>query len=139
MVMSVYMLIRFNGTNAHLPPPVQRILIHMDKVHIKHDHYSSNAKGVKDLRRGEEFRILHYAGDVTYSVLNFMDKNKDTFFQDLKRLLFGCKLKLLQEMWPEGANPIGEVTKRPITAGTCLLYTSPSPRDRQKSRMPSSA
>ena len=25
------------------------------------------------------------------------------------------------------------------TAGNCLLYTSPSPRDRQKSRMPSSA
>ena len=25
------------------------------------------------------------------------------------------------------------------TGGTCLLYTSPSPRDRQKSRMPSSA
>ena len=25
------------------------------------------------------------------------------------------------------------------TNGTCLLYTSPSPRDRQKSRMPSSA
>ena len=24
-------------------------------------------------------------------------------------------------------------------ANTCLLYTSPSPRDRQKSRMPSSA
>ena len=30
----------------------------------------------------------------------------------------------------------------PLTVGervTCLLYTSPSPRDRQKSRMPSSA
>ena len=26
-----------------------------------------------------------------------------------------------------------------IIVGTCLLYTSPSPRDRQKSRMPSSA
>ena len=26
-----------------------------------------------------------------------------------------------------------------IKCGTCLLYTSPSPRDRQKSRMPSSA
>ena len=25
------------------------------------------------------------------------------------------------------------------TQNTCLLYTSPSPRDRQKSRMPSSA
>ena len=26
-----------------------------------------------------------------------------------------------------------------IDVGCCLLYTSPSPRDRQKSRMPSSA
>ena len=29
--------------------------------------------------------------------------------------------------------------RRPRTDGRCLLYTSPSPRDRQKSRMPSSA
>ena len=28
---------------------------------------------------------------------------------------------------------------KPIRQRTCLLYTSPSPRDRQKSRMPSSA
>ena len=26
-----------------------------------------------------------------------------------------------------------------VESGACLLYTSPSPRDRQKSRMPSSA
>ena len=26
-----------------------------------------------------------------------------------------------------------------VEVGSCLLYTSPSPRDRQKSRMPSSA
>ena len=30
-------------------------------------------------------------------------------------------------------------TTDPVEAVTCLLYTSPSPRDRQKSRMPSSA
>ena len=30
-------------------------------------------------------------------------------------------------------------TTIPNTPNTCLLYTSPSPRDRQKSRMPSSA
>ena len=29
--------------------------------------------------------------------------------------------------------------KKEIEAINCLLYTSPSPRDRQKSRMPSSA
>jgi len=27
----------------------------------------------------------------------------------------------------------------PLATGTCLLYTSPSPRDRTRSRMPSSA
>ena len=30
-------------------------------------------------------------------------------------------------------------TLKPSTINICLLYTSPSPRDRQKSRMPSSA
>ena len=46
----------------------------------------------------------------------------------------------------EKANPTKEVYCRVIIAyGSkpklyiCLLYTSPSPRDRQKSRMPSSA
>ena len=33
----------------------------------------------------------------------------------------------------------GEVFVTDDGAETCLLYTSPSPRDRQKSRMPSSA
>ena len=34
---------------------------------------------------------------------------------------------------------LGEAWAQPIAALPCLLYTSPSPRDRQKSRMPSSA
>ena len=34
-----------------------------------------------------------------------------------------------------GRNGVGRST----AVKTCLLYTSPSPRDRQKSRMPSSA
>ena len=42
-----------------------------------------------------------------------------------------------------GANsPTGSLSNNTfhgINTGTCLLYTSPSPRDRQKSRMPSSA
>ena len=32
-----------------------------------------------------------------------------------------------------------EVAEQLLDSGHCLLYTSPSPRDRQKSRMPSSA
>ena len=33
----------------------------------------------------------------------------------------------------------GELSMPHYWSNTCLLYTSPSPRDRQKSRMPSSA
>ena len=44
---------------------------------------------------------------------------------------------------PEPEVPASDMTDRiqqePNTPNTCLLYTSPSPRDRQKSRMPSSA
>ena len=42
----------------------------------------------------------------------------------------------------QGAQPTERVQKMLASAGlteACLLYTSPSPRDRQKSRMPSSA
>ena len=34
---------------------------------------------------------------------------------------------------------IVQLADKPLSSYTCLLYTSPSPRDRQKSRMPSSA
>ena len=42
---------------------------------------------------------------------------------------------------PDFRGPSGIWTKNPAAEklSTCLLYTSPSPRDRQKSRMPSSA
>lgn len=42
----------------------------------------------KSMEHAKHFKIKHYAGDVIYSVLTFMDKNKDTLFQDFKRLLY---------------------------------------------------
>ena len=36
-------------------------------------------------------------------------------------------------------SPLGEVKTVTVDLYDCLLYTSPSPRDRQKTRMPSSA
>ena len=43
--------------------------------------------------------------------------------------------KALEEKWGVSAAAAVAVA----APGACLLYTSPSPRDRQKSRMPSSA
>ncbi|KAL8164684.1 UNVERIFIED_CONTAM: Unconventional myosin-Ig [Gekko kuhli] len=86
----------------------------------KHPHYTSRKVDPTDksMEFGRDFRIKHYAGDVTYSVEGFLDKNKDTLFQDFKRLMYNSADPVLREMWPEGKQSITEVTKRPLTAAT---------------------
>ena len=39
----------------------------------------------------------------------------------------------------KGSESVNDVLRKYLKDFNCLLYTSPSPRDRQKSRMPSSA
>ncbi|XP_032822057.1 unconventional myosin-Id isoform X1 [Petromyzon marinus] len=92
----------------------------MDTKLGRHDHYTSRKFAAKDktMDFGRHFRIRHYAGDVTYSVDGFIDKNKDTLFQDFKRLMYNSTNHVLKEMWPEGKLSITEVTKRPLTAAT---------------------
>ena len=41
--------------------------------------------------------------------------------------------------WAQAKNNLQDAIESLHDYMTCLLYTSPSPRDRQKSRMPSSA
>lgn len=86
----------------------------------KHPHFTSRKLSPTDktMKFGQDFRIKHYAGVVTYSVEGFIDKNKDTLFQDFKRLMYNSTDPILQEMWPEGKQSITEVTKRPLTAAT---------------------
>jgi len=55
---------------------------------------------------------------VTYNIQGFMDKNKDTQFQDLKRLLYNSDNPLMKELFPDGATPEDKMTQIPITAGT---------------------
>lgn len=84
----------------------------------KHPHYSSRKLSPTDksMAFNRDFRIKHYAGNVTYSVEGFLDKNKDTLFQDFKRLMYNSKDPVLKDMWPDGQLSISEVTKRPLTA-----------------------
>ncbi|XP_037090493.1 unconventional myosin ID-like [Pollicipes pollicipes] len=98
----------------------QMLLEAMDKKLANHQHYSSRRLNPmdKELKHGEEFRIRHYAGDVSYNVTGFLDKNKDMLYQDFKRLLYSSQNETLKSMWPEGAQHISKTTKRPLTAGT---------------------
>ena len=56
---------------------------------------------------------------------------------------FENKIKELKINLPEAKPPVGSYVATKIVGNllyiSCLLYTSPSPRDRTRSRMPSSA
>ena len=53
----------------------------------------------------------------------------------LRGALFTLELTAIGAVLGVGLGIVGAL----VRAWNCLLYTSPSPRDRQKSRMPSSA
>lgn len=98
----------------------ETLLEAMDKTLAHHPHYSSRQLKPmdKELKHRVDFRITHYAGDVIYNINGFIEKNKDTLYQDFKRLLYHSKDANLSSMWPEGAQDITKTTKRPLTAGT---------------------
>jgi len=79
-----------------------------------HKHYGSLV--TKTSHDASEFMIKHYAGDVVYSVDNMLDKNKDTLFPDLKRLMQSSKSKFFSKLMPESHDG-----KKPITAGTAFV------------------
>ena len=51
---------------------------------------------------------------MVYDIAGFLDKNKDTLFQDFKRLLFSSKDSNIRAMWPEGAQDIHKVISIPL-------------------------
>ena len=62
----------------------------------------------------------------------------------------GCGSRVLNKLGPQTSHTLSVPCEQPLSAGQkvelgiaesslCLLYTSPSPRDRTRSRMPSSA
>lgn len=91
----------------------------MDKKLVHHSHYASRQTKTMDktIKHKVEFRIIHYAGEVLYSINGFLEKNKDTLFQDLKRLMYSSKNSTVSSMWPEGAQDITKVGEIAIYIG----------------------
>ncbi|EGD77448.1 myosin IB [Salpingoeca rosetta] len=95
-------------------------LANLDRSFKSHARYSSFQTDSSDTscERSRDFRIRHFAGDVVYTVDGFVEKNNDTLFHDLKRMLYNCDNAALKDMWPEGADPLTAVHKMPPTAAT---------------------
>ena len=71
-------------------------------------------------------------------VIEFSFEDRGSSFITPSSETFGSQIENT-ELAGLAANPV-TITLNPDTGSSaCLLYTSPSPRDRQKSRMPSSA
>ncbi|XP_044583800.1 unconventional myosin IC isoform X2 [Cotesia glomerata] len=55
-----------------------------------HNHYISHQKAdiqTQKIMGRDEFRLIHYAGNVTYNVRGFLEKNNDLLFRDLREVM----------------------------------------------------
>ena len=50
---------------------------------------------------GDRFSVLHFAGEVSYCVVDFIDKNNDTLYTDLEQLMVGSSQPLVAEMFDD--------------------------------------
>ena len=65
-----------------------------------------------------QFTIKHYAGDVTYNVDGFLDKNKDSLFNDLIALAQLSTFRFITSLFPEDSSHSNK--KRPDTASITI-------------------
>ncbi|XP_049977059.1 unconventional myosin-Ih isoform X1 [Alexandromys fortis] len=84
----------------------------------KHAHFQTRKlAGPKGWKRigWLEFRLLHYAGEVTYSTKGFLEKNNDLLYRHLKEVLCGSQNTILRECFLVAEL---ENRRRPPTVGT---------------------
>ncbi|XP_027720908.1 unconventional myosin-Ih [Vombatus ursinus] len=84
----------------------------------KHAHFQTRKLAGPKARKKiswMEFRLLHYAGEVTYCARGFLEKNNDLLYRHLKKVLCGSKNGIIKECFLVEEL---ENRKRPTTVGT---------------------
>ncbi|XP_065831638.1 unconventional myosin-Ic-like [Oscarella lobularis] len=93
-------------------------LTKMNKLVGKHPHYLSHETADYEARKflgREDFQLKHYAGNVTYNIKGFIDKNNDLLFRNLKEAMSVASNPILQATFPKTEL---QSQKRPPTAAT---------------------
>jgi myosin I len=85
---------------------------------IKHNHFDSREKSVRtdNSLDPDIFRLKHYAGNVTYNVEGFIDKNTDNLGRDVISVMKASTKAGIAECFPEDVSQ--PEFKRPETIGT---------------------
>ena len=115
----------------------------MDKLMAEYPFVRGNASGMAvglpegQMGNSEVGHLNMGAGRIVYQELTRITKEiqDGTFFENpaLLKAVENCKKN------DSALHLYGLLSDGGVHSHICLLYTSPSPRDRQKSRMPSSA
>ncbi|KAJ8956801.1 hypothetical protein NQ318_014215, partial [Aromia moschata] len=74
----------------------------LSKLHNQHNKKSFYKKPKSDLT--PSFGIQHYAGEVFYDVPGFLEKNRDSFSQDLKKLISRSENNMLRTIFKNDVN-----------------------------------
>ncbi|XP_041916381.1 unconventional myosin-Ih isoform X2 [Alosa sapidissima] len=77
-------------------------------------HKLADQKTRKTLDRGD-FRLIHYAGEVTYSVKGFLDKNNDLLYRNIKEVMRQSQNNIIKHCFP-ASEP--DSKRRPETVAT---------------------
>ncbi|XP_043514195.1 unconventional myosin IC isoform X1 [Frieseomelitta varia] len=93
----------------------------LEKLNVNlnnHPHYISHMKAdlqTQKVMGRDEFRLVHYAGEVTYNVRGFLEKNNDLLYRDLREVMSHTTNSIIKNVFD-----VKDLTskKRPDTAIT---------------------
>lgn len=74
----------------------------LEKITAQHKD-TKNFERAKTARTS--FVVKHYAGDVSYEVKDFLEKNRDTMREDMLSILLGSKVELVKTIFTSAAAP----------------------------------
>ena len=97
----------------------KKILVNISNYLVKHSvpcgtmfnkiklHHVDNSVAFQQKKTygKEEFRLRHYAGEVSYSIKGFMDKNNDLLYRDLKQALADSSSEIVTKLYPKVGGP----------------------------------
>eukprot|EP01117_Protostelium_nocturnum_P014956 TRINITY_DN574_c0_g2_i1.p1 TRINITY_DN574_c0_g2~~TRINITY_DN574_c0_g2_i1.p1 ORF type:complete len:2184 (+),score=918.74 TRINITY_DN574_c0_g2_i1:142-6693(+) len=89
-----------------------------------HTNYAKHANYEKPRTSKNTFIIKHYAGDVSYTVTNFLEKNKDTLQEELMDLLTNSGSEFIANLFAEYKAEKERAKKEAESGGTMKKQTN---------------
>jgi myosin heavy subunit len=87
-----------------------------DLTFVNKLHSQFNAKGhpkyIKPRFSKTAFGISHYAGEVEYETVNWLDKNKDPLQEDLSTCMKKSNISLISDLFEQNLTGVGSVDEK---------------------------